>query len=74
MVSLNKFLKLKLNDVSTKMLDFWRKEFDESIDKHFDFLSKNLEDQNNYSLKFSEILESMDVFASNNEENNESCK
>ena len=68
---LNKFFKLKLNDVSTKMLDFWKKEFDESIDKHFDFLSKNLEDQNNYSLKFSEILENMDVFASNNEENNE---
>ena len=68
---LNKFFKLELNDVSTKMLDFWKKEFDESIDKHFDFLSKNLEDQNNYSLKFSEILENMDVFASNNEENNE---
>ncbi|MDB4070219.1 cobalamin biosynthesis protein CobT [Candidatus Pelagibacter sp.] len=68
---LNKFFKLKLNDVSTKMLNFWKKEFDESIDKHFDFLSKNLEDQNNYSLKFSEILENMDVFASNNEENNE---
>ena len=68
---LNKFFKLELNDVSTKMLDFWKKEFDESIDKHFDFLSKNLEDQNNYSLKFSEILENMDVFASNNEDNNE---
>ncbi|MDB0046739.1 cobalamin biosynthesis protein CobT [Candidatus Pelagibacter sp.] len=68
---LNKFFKLKLNDVSEKMLGFWKKEFDESIDKHFDFLSKNLEDQNNYSLKFSEILEGMDVFASNNEENNE---
>ena len=68
---LNKFFKLELNDVSTKMLDFWKKEFDESIDKHFDFLSKNLEDQNNYSSKFSEILENMDVFASNNEENNE---
>jgi len=68
---LNKFFRLKLNDVSTRMLDFWKKEFEESIDKHFDFLSKNLEDQNNYNLKFSEILENMDVFASNNEENNE---
>ena len=68
---LNKFFKLELNDVSTKMLNFWKKEFDESIDKHFDFLNKNLEDQNNYSLRFSEILENMDVFASNNEENNE---
>ena len=68
---LNKFFKLKLNDVSEKMLGFWKKEFDESIDKHFDFLNKNLEDQNNYNLKFSEILENMDVFASNNEENKE---
>ena len=68
---LNKFFKLKLNDLSTKMLNFWKKEFDESIDKHFDFLSKNLEDQNSYSLKFSEILENMDVFTSNNEEKNE---
>ena len=68
---LNKFFKLELNDVSTKMLDFWKKDFDESIEKHFDFLKENLEDQNNYSLKFSEILENMDVFASNNEENNE---
>ncbi|MDB9767113.1 cobalamin biosynthesis protein CobT [Candidatus Pelagibacter sp.] len=68
---LNKFFKLELNNASTKMLNFWKKEFDESIDKHFDFLNKNLEDQNNYSLKFSEILENMDVFASNNEENNE---
>ena len=54
---LNKFFKLKLNDVSEKMLGFWKKEFDESNDKHFDFLNKNLEDQNNYSLKFSEILQ-----------------
>jgi cobaltochelatase CobT len=68
---LNKFFKLELNDVSTKMLDFWKKDFNESIEKHFDFLKENLENQNNYSLKFSEILENMDVFASNNEENNE---
>jgi cobaltochelatase CobT len=30
-----------------------------------------LEDQDNYALKFSEILEGMDVFNSNNDENNE---
>jgi cobaltochelatase CobT len=68
---LNRFFKLELNDVSTKMLDFWKKDFDESIDRHFDFLKENLEDQNNYSLKFSEILENMNVFASNNEEKND---
>jgi cobaltochelatase CobT len=68
---LKKFLNIELNAVSSKMLSFWEKDFTSSIDKHFDFLNKNLEDQNNYGLKFSEILESMDVFNSNNNDNNE---
>jgi len=68
---LKKFFNLKLNSTSSKMLSFWEKDFSSSIDKHIDFLSNNLEDQNNYSLKFSEILENMDVFISNNQENNE---
>jgi len=68
---LKKFFNLELNSVSSKMLRFWEKDFNLSIDKHIDFLNKNLEDQNNYGLKFSEILESMDVFNSNNEEQNE---
>jgi len=68
---LKKFFNLKLNTVSTKMLSFWEKDFTLSIDRHIDFLNKNLEDQNNYSLKFSEIFESMNVFNSNNEDNNE---
>ena len=67
---LKKFLNLELNTTSSQMLSFWEKDFT-SIDKHLDFLNKNLEDQNNYSLKFSEILENMDVFNSNNDENNE---
>ena len=68
---LKKFFNLELNSVSSKMLSFWEKDFTSFIDKHLDFLNKNLEDQNNYSLRFSEILESMDVFNSNNDENNE---
>jgi len=68
---LKKFFNLELNAVSSKLLSFWEKDFTHSIDKHLDFLNKNLEDQANYSLKFSEILESMDVFNSNNYENNE---
>ena len=68
---LKKFLNLELNAISSKMLSFWEKDFTFSIGKHLDFLNKNLEDQNNYSLKFSEILENMDVFNSNNDENNE---
>ena len=68
---LKKFFNLKLNTVSSKMLSFWEKDFTASIDKHLDFLNKNLEDQDNYGLKFSKILESMDVFNSNNDEINE---
>ncbi|NMN67180.1 cobaltochelatase CobT subunit [Candidatus Pelagibacter ubique] len=68
---LKKFLNLELNAVSTKMLSFWEKDFTSSIDKHLDFLKKNLEDQNNYGLKFSEILENMDFFNSNNDEDKE---
>jgi len=68
---LKKFFNLELNAVSSKMLSFWEKDFISSIDRHLDFLNKNLEDQNNYGLKFSEILESMDIFNSNNSEENE---
>jgi cobaltochelatase CobT len=68
---LKKFFNLELNVVSSKMLSFWEKDFTSYIDKHLDFLNKNLEDQNNYSSKFSEILDNMDVFNSNNDENNE---
>jgi len=68
---LKKFFNLELNTVSSKMLKFWEKDFALSIDKHIDFLNKNLEDQSNYSLKFSEIFKNMDIFNSNNEENAE---
>ena len=68
---LKKFLNLELNAVSSKMLSFWEKDFTSSIDKHLDFLNKNLENQDNYGIKFSEILESLDVVNSNNNENNE---
>ncbi|MDC6470209.1 cobalamin biosynthesis protein CobT [Candidatus Pelagibacter sp. Uisw_099_02] len=68
---LKKFLNLELNAVSSKMLSFWENDFTSSIDKHLDFLNKNLEDQDNYSLKFSEILQNMDVFNSSNDDNNE---
>jgi cobaltochelatase CobT len=68
---LKKFFNLKLNPISAKVLSFWEKDFNQSIEEHMDFLNKNLEDQNKYSSKFLEILENMDVFNSNNEESNE---
>ena len=71
---LKKFFNLKLNTISSKMLSFWEKDFNSSIDMHLDFLNKNLEDQNNYSLKFLEIFENMNVFNSNNDEKNKDDK
>jgi cobaltochelatase CobT len=68
---LKKFFDLKLNPVSSKMLSFWEKDFNSYIEKHLEFLNKNLEDQDNYSLKFSEILQNMDFLNSNNEESKE---
>ncbi len=66
---LKNFHQIKLNSLTTKMLNFWEKDFEKSIDKHKKFLQENLENQNNYSSRFSEILEEMDIFQS--EENDE---
>ena len=65
---LKNFHKIKLNPLTTKMLNFWEKDFEGAIEKHKEFLLKNLEDQNIYSSKFSEILEEMDIFQSEDED------
>ncbi len=66
---LKKFLNIKLNDLSTKMLSFWQSDFENAIEEHLDFLKKNLESQNQYAYKFSEILKQMEIFQ--NEQNDE---
>ncbi len=68
---LKKFHNIKLNSLTSKILSFWEKDFDRSIDKHLDFLKNNLENQNIYSSKFSEIFEQMDIFQTEDEEENE---
>ncbi len=69
---LKNFNNIKLNSLSSKMLNFWEKEFDQSISRHINFLKNNFEDQNVYSSKFSKILQDMDIFQSeDNEENKE---
>ena len=65
---LKNFHKIKLNSLTTKMLNFWEKDFEEAIEKHKNFLLKNIEDQNVYSSKFSEILEEMDIFQNEDED------
>ncbi len=66
---LKKFHKIDLNPLTKKMLSFWEKDFDKVIEKHINFLTTNLEDQDKYSSKFSQILKEMEIFQ--NEENEE---
>jgi cobaltochelatase CobT len=65
---LKNFHNLELNSLTTKMLSFWEGDFDSSINKHIKFLKENLENQYNYSSKFSEILAEMDIFQSEEKE------
>ncbi len=66
-----KFHNIELDDLNTKILNFWEIDFDNSINKHINFLKENIEDQNIYSSRFSEILQEMDIFQTDeNEENN----
>jgi len=66
---LKNFHQIKLNILTTKMLNFWEKDFKKSIDKHKKFLQENLENQSKYSSRFKEILEELNIFLS--EENDE---
>ena len=67
---LKKFHNIKLNSLTSRMLNFWEKDFDQSISKHVDFLKQNLENQDKYSSKFSEILQEMDIFQAEDDEEN----
>ncbi len=66
---LKNFHNIKLNSLTSRMLNFWEKDFDKSIFEHIEFFKQNLEDQNIYSSKFSQILQEMDIFQS--DENDE---
>ncbi len=68
---LKNFHKIKLNPLTSRMLNFWEKDFENSIEKHREFLMNNLEDQNTYSSKFSQILEEMDIFQSDEDDEKE---
>jgi len=64
---LKNFLHIKLNSLSLKILSFWEKDFDYSLNSHIKFLRKNIENQEAYNSKFSEILEKMEIFDSQDE-------
>src|SRR6056300_1184390 len=65
---LKNFHQIKLNPLTTKMLNFWEKDFEQSVEKHKKFLQENLENQENYSSRFSQILEEMDIFQTEEDE------
>ncbi len=65
---LKNFFDIKLNKVSEKMLSFWETQFKEALNKHIDFLTKNLENQEVYNSKFSELLQSMEILKGEEEE------
>jgi len=68
---LKKFHNIKLNSLTSNMLDFWEKDFDKAIKGHINFLKDNLEHQDKYSSRFSEILQNMEVFQTDENENTE---
>ncbi len=63
------FHSIELSPLASKMLSLWEKDFDKSIFNHIKFLKENLENQSIYSSRFSKILQEMDIFQS--EENEE---
>ena len=59
---LEKFFKLSLNELSLQILGQWRKDFDKNFKDHLSYLEKNLEYQDKYNSKFSQLLEKMELF------------
>jgi len=68
---LKNFFNIKLNNLSEKVLSFWSKEFEEYLNNDLNFLKKNIEDQQKYNSKFSELLQKMDIFDNTDESQNE---
>ena len=68
---LKNFFNIKLNSLCEKILSFWSKEFEEYLSDDLNFLKKNVEDQQKYNSKFSEILQKIDIFDNSDENQNE---
>ena len=55
---------IKLNNSSKNILNHWSSELDKAFQKHISFFKENLENQELYNHKISEILKNMDLFDS----------
>ena len=69
---LEKFFKLNLNNNTMKIVNYWRKDFDKYFNNHLGYLEQNIENQENYNSKFSQLLEKMDILE--NSQNQEDSK
>ena len=69
---LEKFFKLNLNNNTMKIVNYWRKNFDKYFNNHLSYLEQNIENQENYNSKFSQLLEKMDILE--NSQNQEGSK
>ena len=68
---LKKFMGIKLNLLSEKILNYWEEDFQNSFNQHITFLNENLENQEIYNAKFSEILKNMDILNTEEDKNME---
>ena len=59
---LKEFFNLNLNKDSQKILSFWEDEFNKKIGKHINYLIENVQNQEDYNSKFSEILKKIEFF------------
>ena len=71
---LKNFFDVKLNPLSEKILSFWENDFKSNLDRHLEFLSNNLENQEIYNSKFSKILQEMKIFESDNDDEDQNKK
>ncbi len=59
---LKNFLDIRLNTLSEKILSYWENDFKSSFEKHLNYLNKNIENQDKFGSKLSEILNQMKIF------------
>ena len=66
---LKNFLSIELNDKSKKILEYWEKDFTNTIGKHIEYLQNNFENQDIYNKKFSDLIKELDIFDTENDQN-----
>ncbi len=67
---LEKFFRFQLNKNSLKFLGYWKENFDKTFNNHLNYLKKNIENQDNFNSKFSQLLEKLDIFDSTQDQQN----